>query len=381
MTLTKALFSTGCLTALLLAASPARAQECKTAADCGKGFTCTLVTVEPVTATKVAPCPAGAVCPVVDPVPPDADAGTLPAPVDAGTTTSGYCSPAPCTTAADCGAGMVCHTETYQECTGGGAPACPPNMQCDPLPSTLPSCTPKSVSACAYKWQLPCNVDTDCGDGFTCAPSVTGACSGSGGSADAGTATVGAGTTGLGSASTGSASTGSAPASTGSSAAPSTPVPSCMTTTSFPGSCTPKATSCKANTDCPAQWTCVDEPSVGAVTGTASTDGGTSTRPAMGAPTPAGMATPPATAPVKVCASPLGTFGGAPKDGSGVPQTGGNGSGTGGATGANGGGTSPTAAGTSAASSGCAIGGAEGGSPLAAFALALLGLVVIRRRR
>src|SRR5450432_2802179 len=166
MSFTKALVSVGSLAALLGAASPALAQECKIAADCGKGFTCVLVmaAAEPVSPPPIV-CPAGAACPVVDPVPVAADAGTTP---------TGYCAEAPCTTDADCGATMVCLRESHQECTPGTASACAANTKCDQPVSTPPTCVTKSSASCAYKWQLPCSTDAECGDGFTCAPNVSG---------------------------------------------------------------------------------------------------------------------------------------------------------------------------------------------------------------
>ena len=42
------------------------------------------------------------------------------------------------------------------------------------------SCTTTSQKLCAFKWQVPCSADTDCGEGFVCHPSVSGGCGSSG---------------------------------------------------------------------------------------------------------------------------------------------------------------------------------------------------------
>ena len=155
MSLGKLLVSVGALSTLLAVAPVARAQGCKTAADCGKGFTCELVTASPPPTTTPA-CKAGTVCPVADPAPADAP--------DQAAAVSGTCVEAPCATDADCGPTMVCHTEMIGECSGGSA--CPANAECL-APSTPPTCTTRSVSTCEYKWQVACKADADCGDGFS----------------------------------------------------------------------------------------------------------------------------------------------------------------------------------------------------------------------
>jgi hypothetical protein len=377
----KVLVSVAALIGLLASAHAALAQECVTAADCGKGFTCELTMATPVAVKGVA-CAAGSVCPVADPATP---------PTDAGTATTGFCVEASCATDADCGATMVCHTESYQECTGGTS-ACPANSMCF-APTTPPSCTTKSVSTCMYKWQLPCKADAECGDGFSCVFSTIGACSGSGGT---GMGVATSGTTGTGTR-TPVVDGGAAPPPTAD-PAPSPPSTNCMTTTSTIGSCQPKATTCTVDGDCPAAWKCVDAlPVRGGPLPAQPADAGTAT--AVGAPAPAtgapsGTGTPapgPAPAPSKVCQSPLGTFGGGgvALDATGAPQPNGT-QGTGGSGGTpkigapNG--SNPMAPGNQSAtgassSGGCNVGGAAGRSSLALSALALLGLVLARRRR
>jgi hypothetical protein len=362
MSLRKALVSIGALTALLAVAPGARAQGCKTAADCGKGFTCELELATPPPAGKTTPaCVTGTACPVVDPTPaPD------PTP-----STTGTCIEAPCASDADCGPTMVCHTETYGECSGGSA--CPANAECF-APSTPPTCTTRSVSTCEYKWQLGCKADADCGDGFSCDFAVSTSCSGGSGAADGGVATPVSGS-GAGSSSATSRS------------APVPPGDGCTTTTDTIGTCTLKATSCAVDADCPAAWTCADlppRPGVGVGVGEPDLNSTTGAI-APGEPDPSGSTTPPA-APIKACESPLGSFGGYVLDANGAPtETAGGG--TGGASGTDKtsahGGTTPMAAGSStgAPSAGCAVGGGAPSSALVVSALALLGLAIARRRR
>jgi len=349
MSFTKLLFSVGCL-AVALAASPvARAQECETTVDCRKGFTCVIVPSAEPTRGAAPDCATGGDCPLVAP-PPAADAGTV---------TTGYCAPGSCTTVDDCGPNMICHTETYPSCPGATTPACPPNSKCDPGPSTpAPACTTTTVSTCAYKWQLQCNVDTDCGAGFTCTPSVSVGCSGGGSAGTSGTTSSGPSNSG----------TGGAASSAGVAVPPDS---HCTTTTSFPGSCTPNVTSCTATQDCPADWTCAPAPV--AVSNQSGSGTAAAADIAPGAPVPSVPIRPAA----MTCTSPLGTTGVA------VDSTGGKGQTTsGGAGGTSGGTTEPRASGTSGSSpsAGCALGGRPSGS-LAFAALALLGLALSRRRR
>src|SRR5204862_8287528 len=63
------------------------------------------------------------------------------------------CQPSSCATNSDCAADMVCHTDSYSECSGGTAPACPPNTKCDDVAVTPAECTTKTISMCVYPWQ------------------------------------------------------------------------------------------------------------------------------------------------------------------------------------------------------------------------------------
>jgi MYXO-CTERM domain-containing protein len=372
-------FLAAAVTLILGAAGTVQAQTCASDKDCPQGYACHSETV-------VAPtpgCKPGAECP----------------PVDAGApTVVSFCQAKSCNTDTDCGAGMVCFSQTVGECSGGtgvAAPACPPNQPC-PDAGTPPKppedmCTTRTVKACAFKWQLPCNTSADCGAGFTCKPSVVGSCSGSGPTPGTG----GSSGSGGGSGSTGSGSSGNAgapapqpdpgfaPPPTDAGAARPAP-PMCMTMETFPGYCAPTVTRCNVDVDCPPNWKCTDSYDTPVASDPAPPPGSGApvAPPRMDAGTP----------PSKMCTSIYG--GGVPSRDSkgevGGPTTG---MGTGG--GSNGGGTAPPAvpptpspsggadAGTTASpkSSGCNFGGGEGASGAGLLLVALLGLTALRRRR
>ena len=271
---------------------------------------------------------------------------------------------------------MVCHEETSTACSGsGGSPVCAPNEGCDAGAVTvMETCTTTSRKLCAFKWELPCNADSDCGAEFTCNPSVSGICSsGSGSAPPASTSSGAAGTAG-----TDSRANTAPPAVVDASA------PVCTTTSSFPGWCSPKATTCATNSDCPSGWTCTTGPMPEPAQtrgGLPASDGGAATP----APLDAGATTSPA---VKQCVGPYGY--GYPTRG----VTDGKGMGTsgsaGGTAGAGGGTSSPVPpAGSSAGAAtgtdygphgGCAVGPAHGGSAFSLLGFAAF-LLLYRRRR
>jgi len=157
-----------------------------------------------------------------------------------------------CVTDYDCASGMVCHSQTSTSCSGSGgtAPACPAKMLCPDAGApivTTPVCTETTMWSCAYKWQIPCNTNSDCGDGFVCQPLAQGTCSASAGSAGGGTVSSGGGTSGAG-----GGSGIALPPVTVDAGTTST----CVTTTSFPGTCQPANPTCTTDSDCPSTWTC-----------------------------------------------------------------------------------------------------------------------------
>jgi MYXO-CTERM domain-containing protein len=335
------LLSAAAALAFIFAAGRAEAQTCTDDAACPSGFAC----VDTGVVTPQPSCPPDAACPKTEP----------------STTTVKLCQAKACDRDSDCGAGMVCHSETSTTCSGGGAvPPCAPNTKCDaPVPTTPDDCRTTTVKACAFKWQLPCSASADCGDGFECQPSVVGACSGGGAS-----------------------STGST--------TPPPPPPTCTTMTTFPGTCQPKVTTCTTDSQCPPSWKCSANQAGTAVASPPASGGPAtpSTTTTTAPPTPV-----PDMAATRSCVSPFGivatagdrgvsSSGTAPAPATpGLPGTG--------ASGPTPSPVPPTSTPTaqpeqftpSRAAGGCAVGSGavspQGGSAL----LLLLGLVLARRRR
>ena len=387
---------------------------CTSDAECSKGFTCQPWAVSGGTAPA---CPADAPnCAVTNTPgvdtggagggsgssPPSGAGGALGSDVGAGnasgttptTTVISRCEPGPCQTDSDCGPDMVCHSESYSECSGGGSVApCEPGTKCEAKPvMTEVTCTTKTRSFCAFHWQLPCNAAADCGAGFTCQPLITTSCSG-------GTPVSGGSGTGVGGTPGGSTSD------------PTLPPDNCTTTTTFPGSCQPVATICNVDADCPANWLCQDvvtPPKRGGATGVGGESGSGDDASGTGAGAATGSGAEPGgnTASGRMCSSPFippmasdsgegGRTGGG--EGTGTPTSGSTppgSSGTGGTTAgpgkddpgagaANGAAHVADASGASNGTGGCSISGSAAGSRVAGglSMLALLGLGVVARRR
>jgi hypothetical protein len=349
---------------ILGAAGMAQAQTCASDKDCPQGYTCHADTV-------VAPtpgCKPGAECG-------HEDAG---APVVVSS-----CVPKSCSADTDCGAGMVCHEEKSVACSGGTAvapPACPSDHPCSLDAGAAPPkppeemCTTTIVKMCAFNWQLPCNMDSDCGTGFTCKPTVSGSCSGSAGTGTATPGTSGGSGSGGSSGSSGGAARPApfAPPSDAGAASP----PMCTTMTSYPGYCAPTVTTCTADGDCPTNWKCTE----GYNTPVASDPPPGSSAPVAPPRMDAGAPPP------KMCTSTLA--GGPARDSKG--EVGAPGMGTSG--GSNAGGSQPPLAPPGAVadagaalattkSSGCALGAGAGSSSLGLVMVGMLGVALLRRRR
>lgn len=346
-------FLAAATTSILAAAGSAQAQTCASDRDCPQGLACNTSTV------VVAPEPS---CEPNRPCPkPDASATPM---------TVMTCGPKSCAADADCGAGMVCYEEKTMACSGGTAVACPSDMPCDAAPPQPPECTTTITRVCAFKWQLPCNKDTDCGAGFTCKPTEIGSCSGS----------AGGGSTGSGGGSTGSGATrpgiAAPPSDAGAAPPPMPPPPMCMTMTSYPGYCQPTATTCQTDADCPMPWKCA--------AGAYDTPVMSDPPPGSGAPRPPSTSPDAGAPPPKMCVSPYGGYGGpvrGGKDETGAPAPG-MGGGTTGDTHTP---TTPPTQGGAASSKansagGCAVGGGAG-SGLGLLLVAAVGLIRRRRRR
>jgi len=146
--------------AALAPAPGAAAQSCDTNADCAHGYACQ-VTGGGGSCSAPA-CDDGADCP--EPV--------------CETFEYRECVAGPCANDSDCAEGMLCHTSSYDTCTGGGVSCdgnegdCPP-----PEPS---ECQQVSESRCTARYELPCSVDADCGEGFRCTEQTWFECSGGG---------------------------------------------------------------------------------------------------------------------------------------------------------------------------------------------------------
>ena len=377
MSSTKFLLGVTTIAALMGLGGRAVAQTCTTDKDCPQSFTCvdSGVTTEPAPART---CPPGTDCPTPPP-------STTPA------TVIKYCQPKACTADANCGPGMVCHTQSYTQCSGGAAIApCPPNTACDPVAKPAPTdCVTKTVSACAFKWQLPCNASADCGDGFTCKPNVTGCASSSSGSTGSGTVldggggapTPGAGATPIAAEPTAPDFAPKKPADTDGGTAPG--CPPVMET--FPGYCAPTATTCAKDSDCPASWKCTEYNLPGTSSSRPASGGGTSSGgTSSGVPAPVSDPAPvDAGAPmtVRACTSPYGGVRGDTAAGSGpggvaTPQTTGSGNPP------PSGGTKGGAESASSGGGACSLNPAGGTSGASGLALAaLLGLLIARRRK
>lgn len=136
---------------LVLAAAPlayseaALAQESCGESTCPRGYTC-----------ESAP---GA-CPAIFCDGPDCGTPCDPRPVE-------YCAPAPCSSNADCGEGMLCAEHATTVCEDASSPACAPGERCE-VPPDGRDCTSETTFSCTPRWQLPCSADADCGSGFRC---------------------------------------------------------------------------------------------------------------------------------------------------------------------------------------------------------------------
>jgi len=229
----------GSLAGLLLAGavfeagSAAADTPCTQSSDCSKGFTCQVIGA---TACPTYACPA------------DID-GQACQPLQCTPQMIMGCEPGPCSTDSDCAAGMVCNADSYDNCPAPApSPSCPPNADCaSPAPAVdAGACTTTVVKTCVPRYDLPCTVNSDCGDGFTCVPDTETTCSGSG-SAASGGAPSGGGTV------------SSPPTTTSPPAAldASTDPPACTTTTLPTSSCQVNTIPCTTDGNCPSTWTCV----------------------------------------------------------------------------------------------------------------------------
>ena len=155
-------------------ASPVAA-DCVTDEDCGDGFVC--VTYE----SPMADCDTE--MPVCD----DEDEACLANIKDVECSPAepvivSYCERATCESDADCGDVMVCNEYVDEWCSYTDMDT--DSVLCDdesgacskPAPAE-PVCGSETRSECGYKYEAACEVDADCGEGFTCEAKETCQCS------------------------------------------------------------------------------------------------------------------------------------------------------------------------------------------------------------
>jgi MYXO-CTERM domain-containing protein len=198
---------------VVLAPAAAHAESCTSDTDCAHGMVCEITGA---TACAGVACPAGATCPEPPPCEPE------------------YfkeCVPGPCVADSDCAAGLVCITNTYTMCTMS---ACAPGTECPPE-----TCVDQTESRCAPPYVAPCQVDADCGDGFTCEAGQMCSCSG------------GAAVPPIGS---GGATSGTGTGTAGA------PAEECTCEPSGENYCQPRTFACTTSQNCPTDWTCEGNP-------------------------------------------------------------------------------------------------------------------------
>jgi MYXO-CTERM domain-containing protein len=215
-------------------------QSCNADADCDHGFACEVV--------------GGSVCAGIA-CPPDAPCPPQPA---CDPQVIKECVPGPCKAHSDCADGMVCYAFPTPDCVAEPTPACPPGVKCDDAPPP-PACTETNVNKCVPLWSLPCATDASCGDGFSCVQDPDSCeCSGSAGGPAPGNGTgsfPGSAQDG-GSAKPVPPGTPIPPTPVPDPAGPTPPSGECSCTPATTKHCTPKATTCTVDSDCPSTWTC-----------------------------------------------------------------------------------------------------------------------------
>lgn len=243
-----------------LLTTSAPALECDADADCPKGFTCE--SDEAVACPDAPPCAEGEKCEE---------------PADCVVETYSQCVSVDCSDDSDCASDMRCETIETTSCatepSAGAAPNEPdgsasdsedtgtekPAVPVDPE-STDNSCTTETRNYCVPKYLLECEVDADCGAGFSCAPTESCACSGSSGSAPSdggGSDSADPAPDGIPAGAAGAASSGGEdpiePDDTASEES------SCVCEPG-PPACKLDITECSADADCAAGFTCEDNP-------------------------------------------------------------------------------------------------------------------------
>jgi uncharacterized protein (TIGR03382 family) len=211
------------LTALAIpffAATGALAQDipCESDADCGENQICALTDC-------ARPCDT------------DEDPACEPTDCGGGGTCIDIGEPPPpaCAVDADCAEGERCIVETFESCVGTGCVCAEDDPACDCDVPAEEECKTETYAFCAPPWALACDVDSDCGPGFTCELLESCACSGGGGSDGP-----------------------EAP-----DADPAPPEQECVCEPATEGSCVLERVECASDADCLEGFACVDEGSAG----------------------------------------------------------------------------------------------------------------------
>ncbi len=239
------------LGALSLITSAAMADEACGDTTCPKGFVCTEYE-QPCADISIPAAPAdGAVEEAGDPE--GADDRAAEEFVACEPSVGYYCTEAPCEADADCGADMVCHTETRESCSGasGGRVECDPESgECtavDLPDQDVPDCEVETEQLCTFQWALPCTEDADCGPNFTCEEQSVCSCSVSApvDSGDGASAGGSAGEEG----------------SEGSGESATSIEEDCSCRPTGTSRCELVETACESDDDCLGGWLCLDNPS------------------------------------------------------------------------------------------------------------------------
>lgn len=185
---TRSLFSAAILLAVPAVSASAFAEdECATDSDCPAGYACEEMGWG--ACPGMPPCPDGEECPEPPPCEEGSEWVCVPAPVE-------------CATDSDCPDDLGCVTFRWEECSGGGARPTEPSDaggsedtpdagssgsdedgSSDPDDGEEWTCETVEQSYCAPAWVGACEVDADCGEGFSCVQAEICSCSG-GGSTD-----------------------------------------------------------------------------------------------------------------------------------------------------------------------------------------------------
>lgn len=250
------------LTFALLAAGyagTAYAEDCATDEDCPVGFACESWESD---CADAPPCLPGEECPEPEPCVGEEYSECIPA-------------PEACDSNADCTDGLECVTFTYENCWGSGTAEDTPVPAPDEPgsgsgetpdgddeegdregPADDFECETVTEAYCAPPYVSPCEIDSDCGEGFGCVEIEECSCGGSTGSS---------GSSGGSSDPSpvppeedgGGEDSGGEPDGDSEDDTPDVD-PECECTGSGDYYCEPLAIDCEADSDCPDEWTCED---------------------------------------------------------------------------------------------------------------------------